>query len=320
MTLETIPQTADLRAELEHVYNQGPTNECGGWTTSGMVEVWRDRAGLPFRKVSAKWHYQRALEMDGNLGGDPGSGKESLARVLEIGFLFEDQYDPNALPSTLDALATANGRCRVTRVLPYPGNSRLEGIHRSIAMGMPVAICIAVSEGLWRGIGKPDWRTHDPEPTAERNTHWCMAVGYDRTLTHRPTLAEDSSGPDAWDGGFFGLPDAWINSHALVDAWRIEAIEGIAFKPIGGFMPASPPIIPTFERSQMLTAQESIHVGAITALLTAQNVQGVIDYCKTHGVNDKWAAHMFSQPATFMLDFKNANPGLNWDGFPWWPQ
>lgn len=85
-------------------------------------------------------------------------------------------------------------------------------------------------------------------------------------------------------------------------------------------MPASPPIIPTYERSQMLTAQESIHVGAITALLTAQNVQGVIDYCKSHGVNDKWAAAMFGQHATFMRDFQNANPGLNWDGFPWWPQ
>lgn len=320
MTLETIPQTADLRAELDQVYSQGPTQECLAWACKSAIEVYRNRAGLPFRSVSAHWIFDRAqqllLECAGMVEYEP------LARVMEIGFLYDDQYQRNAVdPSSLDTLAGINGRCRVTRQLPYPNNSKLAGIHRSIAMGMPVMICIPVGPSLWDGIQKPDWKTHDPVPPAyEVRTHWCTAVGYDLTLPHQPTLIEDSSGPDTWDGGFFGLPAAWVNSHALLFAWRIEAIEGIQFRPIGGFMAASPPIIPTFERSQMLTAQESIHVGAITALLAAQNVQGVIDYCRTHGVNDKWAASMFSLPATFMLDFKNANPGLNWDGFPWWPQ
>lgn len=316
MTSEAIPPTADLRAELDQVYSQGLTSECSAWACKSAIEVYRDRAGLPFRSVSAHWIFDRAQQLLPECAGMV--EYEPLARVMEIGFLYDDQYQRNAVdPSFLDTLAGINGRCRVTRQLPYPGNSKLAGIKRSIAMGMPVMVCIPVGPSLWNGIQKPDWTTHDPVPPAYPDrTHWCAAVGYGSARL----LIEDSSGPDTWDGGFFGLPDMWVESPSLLFAWRIEAIEGIQFRPIGGFMAASPPIIPTYERSQMLTAQESLHTAAITALLAVGNVQGVVDYCKTHGVNDKWAAAMFSLPATFMRDFQNANPGLNWDGFPWWPQ
>ncbi len=130
MTLETIPQTADLRAELDQVYSQGPTQECLAWACKSAIEVYRNRAGLPFRSVSAHWIFDRAQQLWLEYAGI--SEYEPLARVVEIGFVYDDQYQRNAVePSSLDTLAGINGRCRVTRQIPYPNNSKLAGIHRS---------------------------------------------------------------------------------------------------------------------------------------------------------------------------------------------
>lgn len=224
----------DLRATVEQtssqrVYDQGRTNACGGYACKTDAECLRELAGLPFRPVSAQWIYNRAREFAGTLDYDNGSGQVELSKALEIGFLFEDQFDPSLpRPSAQDATARENGAVRVSTGW-VPGIDALTGIKRSIAMGLPVIICIPVGESLWAGIQGDDWRKHNPTMGDERNTHWCTVVGFDDAAER--VLVEDSSGPQAWDGGFFGLPYSLLNSPGyLKAAWRIEHIQNVPIK------------------------------------------------------------------------------------------
>ena len=224
----------DLRATVEQtlsarVYDQGRTNACGGYAVKTDMECLRELAGLPFRPVSAQWIYNRAREFAGTLDVDNGSGQAELSKVLEIGFLFEDQFDPSLpRPSAQDATAHENGAVRVSTGW-IPGTDSLAGIKRSIAMGLPVIIAIPVGESLWAGIRGDDWRQHNPTIGDERNTHWCAVVGFDDAAER--ILVEDSSGPQSWDGGFFGLPYSLISASGyLKAAWRIEHIKGVPIK------------------------------------------------------------------------------------------
>lgn len=226
-----IPTSHDLRATVEQtssqrVYDQGRTNQCGGYACKTAIECLRELAGLPFRPVSAQWLYNRANEFAGTLGADNGSGQVDLSKALEVGFLFEDQHDGTLpRPSAQDATAHENGQARATKGW-IPGVDSVTGIKRSIAMGLPVIICIPVGESLWTGIQGNDWRQHNPTMGDERNTHWCTVVGYDDAVER--ILIEDSSGPQAWDGGFFGLPYSLVNTPGyLKGAWRIDHIKGV---------------------------------------------------------------------------------------------
>lgn len=221
----------DLRAAVEQtssqrVYDQGRTNACGGYAVKTAIECLRELSGLTFRPVSAQWTYNRAREFAGTLDADNGSGQVELSKALSIGFLFEDQFDPSlSRPSAQDATAHENGQARATLGW-IPGVDSLTGIKRSLSMGLPVIICIPVGESLWSGIRGDDWRKHNPTMGDERNTHWCCVVGFDDAAER--ILIEDSSGPQSWDGGFFGLPYSLVNTSGyLKAAWRIDHIQGV---------------------------------------------------------------------------------------------
>lgn len=229
-----LPSTVDLRAAVERtssqrVYDQGRTNACGGYAVKAAIECLRELAGLPFRPVSAQWTYNRAREFAGTLDYDNGSGQVELAKALAIGFLFEDQFDPSLpRPSAQDATAHENGQARATLGW-IPGADTLTGIKRSLLMGLPVIICIPISEELWAGISGDDWRKHNPTIGPELRSHWCVVVGFDDEAER--ILIEDSSGPQAWDGGFFGLPYSLVNTPGyLKAAWRIEHIQNVPIK------------------------------------------------------------------------------------------
>lgn len=233
------PLQRDLRAGVDFVDYQGHTVYCFGF---GMVktplECLLQRAGIK-RRVSALWAFWRARELAGelHLGANEGSGPgfERVAQVLEgIGYLFEDQYRDDVPPSALDGLARANGRCRVSRPIarpvPTPGNSMLAGIRRSIAMGVPITLAINIRQGFWEqtNTGKP-WQLHGPWPADGAilsDKHICCGVGIDDVAG--ATCIEDSSGANAFDGGFWGLDHSLADNPAVVaDAARIDWIERV---------------------------------------------------------------------------------------------
>lgn len=236
-----IPAFKDLRAanertNYERVANQGNTNSCGGYGRGKTrVECMRELAGLPFRAVSAQWIYNRACELENTLGSDVGSGAPALDKVAAIGWVYEDQFDPTVRPSAQDVLARENmgGAAIVASEVPCPNNDIILGIKRSIAMGLPVSCVISVGESLWAGINGNDWRKHDPKPGEVRNTHHICIVGYDDTVER--LLFEDSSGYQAWDGGFFGVTYAVARTGGyLTHLGRLDYVPGVS-QPIPDF-------------------------------------------------------------------------------------
>lgn len=362
----------DLRAEVERtlyqrVADQGRTNRCGGFGGHKTIyECVFEQMGLPYRPVSADWGYQRALEIAGNLGSDPGSGKAELATVMAIGWVYEDQWAAHiaagtgAPPSALDVTARANvdklsgqsgqaGRIRVSRDLPSIGNSRVSAITRRLLLGLPVTICIPVSEGLWAGIQQPDWTQHDPVPTAERNTHWASAVG--RSYSAARTLVEDSSGPQAWDGGFFGLPDRLVDSPFLVDAWGLDYIPGLRLRDLPPGIPPEPAMATLTKRQVGLWFDAHAHtlpadvVAAYTGnrkpvlwtealanferaspLLRAAGgqaaeqggVPALLDWCRAHGITDHLLEVLASWPRHTVRRHFDAH-GLDVNAIDWAP-
>lgn len=310
----------DLRAVVEQtssqrVYDQGRTNACGGYACKTAIECLRELAGLPFRPVSAQWIYNRANEFAGTLGTDNGSGQIELVKTLEIGFLFEDQFDGTlSRPSAQDATAHENGAIRATLGW-LPGADSLTAIKRSLSMGLPAIICIPVGESLWAGIQGDDWRKHNPTIGDERNTHWCVSVGFDDAAER--ILVEDSSGPQAWDGGFFGLPYSLINAPGyLKAAWRIEHIQNVPItvndigeqadviltkRDIGQWFDAHKAALPADVRDAYLAvnplnfyslakqgfeAVRGLLLSAGVVALQNDGIPGLLVWCRANGITD----------------------------------
>lgn len=310
----------DLRADVEQtqsarVYDQGRTNACGGYAVKTAIECLRELAGLPYRPVSAQWTYNRAREFAGTLDGDNGSGQVELVKSLDIGFVFEDQFDPSLpRPSSQDATAHDNGRVRATLGF-IPGVDALTGIKRSLSMGLPVIICIPVGESLWAGINGDDWKKHNPTIGEERNTHWCCVVGFDDDAER--ILIEDSSGPQSWDGGFFGIPYSLVNTGGYIKtAWRIDHIQGVPIqvkdigeqaetiltkRDIGQWFDAKKPVLPADVRDAYLAvnplnfyslakqgfeACRSALLASGVAVLQADGITGLLGWCKANGITD----------------------------------
>lgn len=213
----------DLRAKLEQVYNQGQANECSWFMCKTMLEVWRDQAGLPYREVSEKWIGRRGMHMTGQ--DNPELSNETLRRVLDIGFLYADQFNPDVPISSFDELATANGKVRLILDLPTPGNDVVQGFRRSLLMGLAVGYCQPVGPTYWDGWQGP-WRGHTPMSGSMNTTHWLSAVGFADDVERG--LSEDSSGPGAWDGGFLGMPYSLMREPGIIQ-WplRIDHITTI---------------------------------------------------------------------------------------------
>ena len=310
--------SVDLRATVEQtqsarVYDQGRTNACGGYAVKTAIECLRELAGLPFRPVSAQWMYNRAREFAGTLDVDNGSGQIELVKALEVGYLFEDQFDGTlSRPSAQDATAHENGAIRATLGW-LPGADSLTAIKRSLSMGLPAIICIPVGESLWSGIQGDDWKKHNPTIGDERNTHWCTVVGFDDSVER--ILIEDSSGPQAWDGGFFGLPYSLVNTPGyLKQAWRIEHIQNVPIKvkdigeqaaltkmDVGRWFDAHKNNVPLSVRDAYLSVNplnffslalqafepcKPILLGLGSTALTAGGVQGLLMWCRENGITD----------------------------------
>lgn len=333
-----IPTSKDLRATVERtlsqrVYDQGRTNACGGYAVKTALECLRELAGLPYRPISAQWGYARAQEFGGYLGQDVGSGQENLSKALSIGWLFEDQYTPEVRPSEQDELARLNGPVRCTPGFP-PGTDALHALRRSLAMGLPVIIQIGVGESLWAGINGDDWRLHNPTAGEERNTHWCVAVGYDDNVER--VLVEDSSGPAVWDGGFFGLPYNLIKAGGYIkSAWRIEHAPTVPFPvldigeqaaltapDVGRWFDASRASLPADVVaaylngapiafwSTALQAFERVRPMLLSAGVIAlqdDGVTGLLAWCKAHGISDLMLEVLAGWPRGTVRRYFDAN-------------
>lgn len=323
--METLPSSGDLRAQLEQTYYQGNTNHCGGYGLGKTpIECGLQREGIA-RRVSALWLYWRSRKFGANPEQDLGSDFNHIRKTLQtIGFLFEDQYDPSVPPESLDELAKANGRLLFTWPIPTPGNSTVNGIKRSIAMGYAVSIAINIREGFWEATNNPSgtpWKQHGEWSATSpiiTEKHICCIVGYDDGSQR--FCVEDSSGSDAFDGGFWGLPYSLAASPTVVaEVARLELIPGTKYRPLEGFMPEQPPVIPTYEAARMLEAMEPFCREQFALALFA-GPQALIDLCRKFNFNEKWLCKMFGLSGDFFRKFKDANPTLNWEGFPWWPQ
>ena len=218
----SLPEKADLRAMCSPVANQGQFGACTAFANiKGLQEFLLKRQGR-FQPQSAAYLWYESKRQSGSKGKDDGVPTEFAVKMLDaygsapeaaFPYLPLDQHkDPVAREAFLKAEPSSQivSLAKQSRfVKGYEITTKLSGIRKSLAAGLPVVLAMRVFDN----IGKTPASGLMPMPTASSKFvggHAVLAVGYDSA---RQVLIVRNSWGTSWaDGGYFYMPYAYFKT------------------------------------------------------------------------------------------------------------
>lgn len=288
----------DLRSAYDQVYDQGPDPSCGPHAVTAALDAMYEHAtGKPHRFNKGQvWHWSRLWL--GFAGQQVGSTFESLEKALRINGAVADGQP-------YDSTGPAHQLVRTEL-----GNDGVAAVKRLLCMGVPVIWLMTVTDGFTKQTG-PWQKHHWAWPAESRGEHFVAIVGFDDDC-QRFTL-ENSWGPSAGDGGYFGLPYAYLTKPGLMQGIMHIDRAPVLPKPIEGYA-MTVPVMLTADRAAFADRASK----ALMDHLTAKMLEGVpqlIAECKRWGVSDKHLEALAGWQRGSVRGFAQENPGLDWAGF-----
>lgn len=218
--LAALPTTVDLRGTCSPVANQGKFGSCTAFATvKGLQEFLLKKRGR-FEPQSAAYLWFQTRKALGKRNEDSGAPTELAVKMLDnLGTPPEEAFpylekalqdDPEARqefvsrqpPSEVVAQAKHN---RIVTGLEI--TTRLSGVRRSLAKGMPVLLSMRVFDSIAR-TGKDGLLPLPGQTDKMVGGHAVLAVGYDNR--RGVLIVRNSWGPSWADGGYFYMPYDYI--------------------------------------------------------------------------------------------------------------
>ncbi len=218
----TLPERVDLRPMCSPVANQGQFGACTAFATvKGLQEYLLKRQGR-FRPQSPALLWYESKRQTGSKGKDDGVPTEFAMKMLdaygsapEEAFPYlplEQHRDPVARQAFLTAEPSSQvvSLSKQNRVVKgYELTTKLSGIRKALAAGMPVVLAMRVYDN----ISKTPASGLMPMPTASTKFvggHAVIAVGYDSA---KQVLVVRNSWGSSWaDGGYFYMPYSYFKT------------------------------------------------------------------------------------------------------------
>lgn len=302
--------SVDLRAAGDEVYSQIGSNSCYAHAPVHALEILLRRAGQP-QKLSRAWLYWqgRLHQGPGREYLDVGLNADDMKWALEHkGVVLESDY-----PWERKDFAPVDRPSRIGQIAFAPMRATIEAIERKLCLGIPVVFGFWMNES-YHSIGSSPWRTHDWwRPSPILGGHGVCIVGYDRTAQR--LLVKNNFGPLWGDNGCFGIPYKHF-SDVQSGAWTIDRIAGSPLKPVDGYMTV-PYLLDSNDNGYFTSKNKPRLMQEASDALAAGGTQGLIDWCKRSHVTDKHLENIFSADRGTVRAFQDANPALDWAGFPW---
>lgn len=307
----TLP-AVDLRAGVEQVYHQAGSNACTAHALTNLFEAMYGHAGQDLR-FSRAWVWWWSRVNSGRSGQDVGATFPDLQfAVQQRGMVLEADHPWTgaAFNPPPKGLQSRIGKATFIRV-----PAEVESIKRRLCHGVPTGIGITLNSAWYSLYGQKDWRktSYDVRAPYSSTQHAMCIVGYDDAAGR--LLIENSEGPSFADGGFFGLPYEHLPL-VLPECWTVGRIEGFNPKPVEGYV-SIPYILSARDHTDFLVKNKPKLRDMAKAAYERDGFPGVIQLCKDWQVSDKLLENLFLWERLTVKRFCEANPGLDWAGFPW---
>jgi C1A family cysteine protease len=222
-----LPERADLRPSVVHVYNQGSLGSCTANALAAAFQFERQRQGLPPWNPSRLFIYYNERTVEDTIHQDAGAMlRDGIKTMVRLGVCPEDQW-----PYVYEQFDVKPGEeCYAAaldaQVLGYRRvSSSLLDMKSVLAQGLPFVVGIGIYESFETQEVAKTGTVPMPDP-GERllGGHAVTVVGYDEA-TKRFTLL-NSWGPEWGDEGFFTLPYEYLTHESLADdRWLISKTE-----------------------------------------------------------------------------------------------
>lgn len=228
-SIETLPQTVDLRPWCTRVEDQKTLGSCSANAVVGALEYHRKKANMDPSDLSRLFVYFNTRRLRGDIQNDTGATlAEAMAAVLAYGAPRADlwPYDDKARwrdqpPEEVYKDATLNEAVQYARVSPGIG------VLGALAAGFPVTFGIFLPQTAFDAGGATGAM---PELTEEQwrgpqaGGHAMLIVGYD--LLRRLYLVRNSWGAGWGDGGYVWIPFSVMDRGAHPESfWVIGQLE-----------------------------------------------------------------------------------------------
>lgn len=231
-TVETLPQTVDLRPHCSQVEDQKTIGSCTANAAIGALEYHRKKNGVDPSDLSRLFVYYNTRRLRGDIPNDTGATiAECMAAVLAYGAPRSDlwpysdkQKDDRWLqepPKEVYENAILNEAVQYARVSPGAG------VLGSVAAGFPISFGIFLPKLAYDVAGRTGTM---PELTEQQwqgpqaGGHAMLIVGYD--LLRRLYLVRNSWGTRWGEGGYVWIPFSVMDRGAHAESfWVIGRLE-----------------------------------------------------------------------------------------------
>lgn len=145
-----LPPSADLRAFMPPVYDQGQLGSCTAQTMAAAVEYDRIKRGKASRRPSTLFLYYNSRLMEGTVNEDAGATLRTAAKVVNEYGAPPESYWPYRIPRyARRPYASAYRSGQVNQALRYARVDQTEqALKATLASGLPIAFGFAVYDSL----------------------------------------------------------------------------------------------------------------------------------------------------------------------------
>jgi hypothetical protein len=247
MQLETFPSRVDFKPDTESVDDQKSWGSCVAHAGQTALEIAFSRARTPI-DLSRAYLYHWVQKYAGTLGTKDGGYPVHLGAIIENnGCCLEVDwpYDKAGTipPESIRAMGQSIFPANSTK---YTRLRTVEQIKRALCMGKPVVFGMVTHQSFSRLSGP--WTAHAWDITApQTGGHAVCCIGYDDQA--KRLLCENSWGSQWGDGGFFGMPYAFVDGRSVVlEAYCWDMLPVPAVR-VDGYIPASTPLFTTIDNT-----------------------------------------------------------------------
>lgn len=225
LTINELPDKADLRTSCPTVYDQGDLGSCTANAIAAHLDFNRHKQKEKFIKPSRLYIYYNERKDQGTVSYDAGATiRESVKAVVKYGACPEKEWPYSVGKFTTkpsDKCYTDAIQYEALTYLKLPQNK--QEMMGCLAAGFPIVVGISVYDSFHDA----DKTGVVPMPSSSDSLlggHAVMVVGYDINANH--WIVRNSWGKSWGDKGYFYLPLDYLLNHKLSsDFWTLREVK-----------------------------------------------------------------------------------------------
>jgi C1A family cysteine protease len=244
-TSGNLPQSVDLRPNIEKIEDQGQIGSCTSNAACAMLNVLFEREhdvnpDTPLHSFSRLYLYYWERQIEGRLTEEGAFPVDTMKTLMSRGVCEENLWPYDTMKENVQPPEVCDLGASSFKIDDFIDLSSSDpeifrtNIKHALAQGRPAILSFNVSEDFQtKGNTINDWRKFEWDIDSKADGgHEVLVIGYDDLVDR--FLIQNSWGPDWCDGGFFGIPYNYFDL-GVVDSALCSIQKIIQNVPVDGY-------------------------------------------------------------------------------------